>query len=219
MTELTGPSRPVARIWSGKVRRGDADAYAALMRSTAVPDYRATAGNVGAWVLRRDDDAVTEIAMLTMWDSLEAVRRFAGEAVDQARYYDFDATYLLERPERVDHFTIDSDVAPASTSAAADPERLIGAACTLGAAELRERLGQWSALRERAVATDQLPGGLRLILAASESLDDVATLVAQESACCEFYRFTLRVDGPARVLEIDAGAGNAGAVQALLGLA
>ena len=155
MTAARGSSRPVARIWTGRVRRDDADAYAALMRSTAVPDYRAIPGNLGAWVLRRDDDAGTEIAMLTMWDSLEAVRRFAGEPADRARYYDFDAAYLLERPERVDHFTIDSDVAPASTDfSPADPERLIGAACTLGAAELRERLGQWTALRERAVATD-----------------------------------------------------------------
>jgi heme-degrading monooxygenase HmoA len=186
------------------------------MRSVAVADYRATAGNLGAWVLRRDGDAASEFLMLTMWDSLEAVRRFAGDPADRARYYDFDSGYLLDLPERVAHYTIDSDVVPPAV--ASGPRDSIGASCTLDAGERAERLAAWRAVRTRALSTDELDGGLRLVLAPSEPLEPLATLVAQESECCAFYRFTLRVDGPARVLEIDAGPGNAAAARALVGL-
>lgn len=212
--------RPIARIWNGKVRRSDANRYASLMRSAALPDYRATPGNIGAWVLRRDAEIETEFTMLSMWDSVDAVRGFAGDPVDRARYYDFDAHYLLAAPERVAHFVIDSEVVGPSMDARemVDPQRLLGGACELAGEELRDRLAEWSAVAARAVGVDTLPGGLRLTFASSEPLDQLATLVAQESECCAFYRFTLRVDGPARILEIDAGRGNASVARALVGL-
>ena len=216
MTPANEPHGPMARIWSGRVRTGDADAYAGLMRSVAVPDYRVIPGNLGAWVLRRDGEAETEFSMLTMWDSLEAVRRFAGDPVDRAHYYDFDSAYLLDLPERVTHFTIDSEVVPPTPSPAS--RDTIGASCTLEADERAERLAAWRAVRARALSIEQSEGGLRLVFAPTEPLEQLATLVAQESDCCAFYRFTLRVDGPARVLEIHAGTGNAAAARALLGL-
>lgn len=96
-------------------------------------------------------------------------------------------------------------------------ERMIGAACTLDTAELKQRLADWRALRDRA-AVKPIPGGARLTFGADEPVEPIARLAALESECCAFYTFTLRVDGPARQLEISAGAGGEPAVQALLGL-
>ena len=73
-------------------------------------------------------------------------------------------------------------------------------------------------MRARALSTDEFDGGLRLTIAQSEPLERLVSLVVQESECCAFYRFTMHVDGPARVLEIDAGPGNAAAARALVGL-
>ena len=139
-----------------------------------------------------------------------------GDPVDRAHYYDFDSAYLLDLPERVTHFTIDSEVVPPTPSPAS--RDTIGASCTLEADERAERLAAWRAVRARALSIEQSEGGLRLVFAPTEPLEQLATLVAQESDCCAFYRFTLRVDGPARVLEINAGTGNAAAARALLGL-
>jgi hypothetical protein len=97
-------------------------------------------------------------------------------------------------------------------------DRLIGASCTLGGAEMRARLREWSALRDRAKAIQHLPGGRALILADDEPIAAVADLAARESACCAFYTFTLRLDGPARELQITAGAGQEPAIEVLLGL-
>jgi hypothetical protein len=95
---------------------------------------------------------------------------------------------------------------------------VIGAACTLGAPDIPARIAEWTSLRERATAVRTIPGGMALALAADEPLADVADLLTRESACCAFYTFTLRVDGPERELQISAGEGRDAAVEALLGL-
>jgi hypothetical protein len=97
-------------------------------------------------------------------------------------------------------------------------ERLIGAACTLDAPQLRERLREWRALRDRSAAIEPIGDGARLVLSADEPMGAVATLVSSESECCSFYTFTLRVDGTTRQLDISAGPGGELAVRGLLGL-
>lgn len=97
------------------------------------------------------------------------------------------------------------------------PDGLIGACCTLGTDELRTRLADWRALRDRAEGVERLDGGVRLHLRMDEALDWVARLVALEAECCTFYRFSLEVAGPKRQLVIDAGPGGGAAVAALLG--
>jgi hypothetical protein len=98
------------------------------------------------------------------------------------------------------------------------PERFIGASCTLGTTELRERLSAWRDLRDRALSIEAIAGGARLAFAPDEPLAALARLVALESECCAFYSFSLEVEGPMRRLEISAGAGGEPAVAALLGL-
>lgn len=104
------------------------------------------------------------------------------------------------------------------TDPVAPGERLIGAACTLGQMEMRARLHEWSALRDRAKEIRQVTDGRTLILADDEPMAAVADLAARESACCAFYTFTLRLDGPTRELQITAGPGQEPAIEVLLGL-
>lgn len=98
------------------------------------------------------------------------------------------------------------------------PDPRIGASCSLDSADLRGRLAEWRSLRDRALAVDETEGGARLRLAPDEPMDAVARLVALESECCPFYRFTIRVDGTHRELTLDAGPDGAAAVRALLAL-
>jgi hypothetical protein len=98
------------------------------------------------------------------------------------------------------------------------PDPLVGACCSLEADDLRQRLAEWRALRDRATGIEPLEGGVRLTLSADERMDAVAQLVDAESRCCPFYRFTIRVEGPGRALSVEAGPTGAPAVRALLGL-
>ena len=88
------------------MRRGDGDAYASYMRETGVEGYRRTPGNRGAWMLRRDVDDRAEFVMFMLWDSLDAVKGFAGEDHETAVFYPEDDRYLIERDETAAHFDV-----------------------------------------------------------------------------------------------------------------
>ena len=96
---------------------------------------------------------------------------------------------------------------------------LVGAACNLSAADLRERLAAWRGLHDEAVAVEATDDAIRLRFGADQPMTEVGRLVGLEAECCPFYRFTIRVEGANRSLEVDAGPGRLPAVRALLGLA
>ena len=71
--------------------------------------YRETPGNRGAWMLRRDEGDRTEFVTLSYWDSLDAVRAFAGDDVERAVFYLEDDRFLVDRETRVLHYEIVSE--------------------------------------------------------------------------------------------------------------
>jgi len=85
----------IARIWRGAVRSDDADEYAQYIRDTGFAEYGRTAGNRGAWMLRRDDGGETEFITLSMWESREAITAFAGEDIEAAVLYPEDEKFLI----------------------------------------------------------------------------------------------------------------------------
>ena len=102
----------IARIWKGAVRRQDGDAYAEYMRRTGVAAYAETPGNRGVWMLRRDIDGRTEFVMFTLWDSLAAVKAFAGQDHETAVFYPEDDRFLVERDPTATHYEVDTQVGP-----------------------------------------------------------------------------------------------------------
>lgn len=93
----------IARLWHGVVPTERADAYTAYLRRTGVQDCRATPGNRGVHVLRRTVGRETHFLFISFWESRDAIRAFAGEDIDRARYYPEDRTYLLELEPTVTH--------------------------------------------------------------------------------------------------------------------
>jgi hypothetical protein len=93
----------IARIWHGIVPLAKADEYLTLMRKVALPEYRSTPGNRGAWCLRRVEGEIVHFDMLTFWDDVDAIRHFAGDDYEAAKYYDFDADFLIEFEPGVRH--------------------------------------------------------------------------------------------------------------------
>jgi heme-degrading monooxygenase HmoA len=102
----------IARIWRGAVRREDGDVYAEYIESTGVAGYRDTPGNVGVTMLRRDIGDRCEFLLLTLWESLDAVKRFAGDDYETAVYYPEDDRYLVERDDKSSHWEVARHVAP-----------------------------------------------------------------------------------------------------------
>jgi heme-degrading monooxygenase HmoA len=99
----------VVRVWSGTVNASDAEAYLQLMRDHAIPDYRAVPGNLDAQVWHRPEaDGTVRFTTVSWWESRDAVRAFAGDDIETARYYDFDDRFLIDRgPVVVHHEVLD----------------------------------------------------------------------------------------------------------------
>lgn len=93
----------IARTWRGRVRADRADAYYDYLLKTGLPDYQNTPGNLGLLVQRRVENDTAEFVLTTLWDSIESIKRFAGEQYAFARYYPEDDDYLLERETYVAH--------------------------------------------------------------------------------------------------------------------
>jgi heme-degrading monooxygenase HmoA len=102
----------IARMWRGAVRPEDADAYAAYIGETGLAGYEATPGNRGSWLLRREVGELTEFVTFTLWDSLDAVRAFAGDDVERAVYYPEDDRFLVEHDDVVKHFEVADGTRP-----------------------------------------------------------------------------------------------------------
>jgi heme-degrading monooxygenase HmoA len=96
----------IARIWSGAVRTSNADEYARYIRETGFAEYGRTPGNRGAWLLRRDDNGTTEFITLSFWESIDAIRAFAGEEIDAAVLYPDDERYLIGGESRIAHYDV-----------------------------------------------------------------------------------------------------------------
>lgn len=94
----------IVRAWHGRVAAEKADAYHEFLLRVAVPDYARVAGNRGCQILRRADGGEAHFLLLSYWDSLDAVRGFAGDPVERAQYYAEDAGFLLEMEENVVHY-------------------------------------------------------------------------------------------------------------------
>jgi hypothetical protein len=96
----------IARLWHGAVPLEKGDTYLRRMLEIAIPDYKSTSGNRGAYCLHRIDGDLAHFEMLTFWDDVDAIKRFAGEAYERAYYYDFDDDFLIEKEPLVRHFTL-----------------------------------------------------------------------------------------------------------------
>ena len=68
----------IARIWHGWTSPENADAYEQLLKTTILPGIHRVKGYAGAHLLRRAGDGETEFITITMWESMEAIRAFAG---------------------------------------------------------------------------------------------------------------------------------------------
>lgn len=96
----------IARIWHGAVAREKSDEYLDYLDRTGVPDYRATEGNRGVYVLRRTEDDQTHFLTVSFWDSVGKIEAFAGSDPETARYYPEDGEFLLDFEPAVRHYEV-----------------------------------------------------------------------------------------------------------------
>jgi heme-degrading monooxygenase HmoA len=109
---------------AGWVRTEDAANHVTYIDQTGMREYSETPGNLAAIMLHRDlDDGRTEFVTMSFWESMDAIRAFAGDDVTAAVYYPDDERFLVDRENTVTHFDVAS-AAAAEERAASLPSRL-----------------------------------------------------------------------------------------------
>ena len=68
----------IVRSWRGRARAETADRYVEHLETAVLPELRLIAGFRDLWIMRRDLDAEVEFVIQTCWQSMAAIRRFAG---------------------------------------------------------------------------------------------------------------------------------------------
>jgi heme-degrading monooxygenase HmoA len=96
----------IARIWRGLTRESDKDSYFEYLQRTGLKEYASIPGNQGVWVLRRVSGSQAEFTLVSLWESWDAIKAFAGADYEKAVYYPEDERFLLHRDPHVTHYEV-----------------------------------------------------------------------------------------------------------------
>ena len=90
----------IARHWRGWTKTHNADAYESLLKDKVLPGLKDIAGYRGGYVLRSDGPEESEFVVVNLFDSLDAVRSFAGPDYTVA-VFEPEARQLLSKVEPI----------------------------------------------------------------------------------------------------------------------
>ena len=97
----------VARVWQGWTKPGDAKAYEKLLRDEIFPSLaaRKIEGYRGAELFVRDAGDEVEFITLLRFDSIDAVKQFAGPEATKPVIFP-KAEKLITRMEQAQHYRV-----------------------------------------------------------------------------------------------------------------
>ena len=96
----------IARVWQGVVPAAREAGYRAFLAREVLPEIRGTPGNRGVTVLRRPEGDVVRFLVLSHWESLDAIRAFAGDDAERAHYRPAALAFLVDPEPRAVHFEV-----------------------------------------------------------------------------------------------------------------
>jgi heme-degrading monooxygenase HmoA len=96
----------ILREWRGRASVDQAEAYPEHFRRSVLPELRGIPGFCGATLSRRDFGDGIEYLVLTRWQSMDAIRAFAGGDVGKAVVEPGAVAALAEFDDTVRHYEI-----------------------------------------------------------------------------------------------------------------
>jgi heme-degrading monooxygenase HmoA len=96
----------IARFWSAQTTPVQAPAYIEHLKTKVLPILQKIDGYADAMLLKREEADIVEIIVITQWSSLEAIRRFSGDDLEEAVVADEAAALLTRFDRRVRHYDL-----------------------------------------------------------------------------------------------------------------
>ena len=96
----------IIREWRGRALPGRSDAYSRHFRDSVLPELQSIPGFLGAHLCQRQMGDSVEFLVLTRWQSMDAIRSFAGQSVDKAVVEPGAVAALTDFDDRVQHYIV-----------------------------------------------------------------------------------------------------------------
>ena len=96
----------ISRLWRGLAKPAHADAYVEHLRRETFPQLSKIPGFIDASILRRTVADGVEFLIITRWDSIEAIQRFAGRDAEVAVVPQKVQEFMIEYDQMVRHFEV-----------------------------------------------------------------------------------------------------------------
>ena len=103
---LDNPARLIARIWHGQTAAAKAAEYTSYLHEAGIKAIAAIPGNRGVQMVRRVSGGIADFQVLSYWDSLDAIRLFAGDDIEKVRHLPRDPEYMIGMEPVVRHFEV-----------------------------------------------------------------------------------------------------------------
>jgi heme-degrading monooxygenase HmoA len=96
----------ISRHWKGIAKPGEADNYIEHLRTDTFPKLSKINGFISASILRRTIQQGTEFLIVTVWESIDAIERFAGATADVAVVPEIVQAMMIEYDRTVSHYEV-----------------------------------------------------------------------------------------------------------------
>ncbi len=96
----------IARIWRGYALPEKAEEYVKHLQSSVLPELRQIDGFQGVTLMRQDSVQVVEFIVLTLWESMDAIHKFAGDDAEVAVVAPAAQPLFREYDPTVRHFEV-----------------------------------------------------------------------------------------------------------------
>lgn len=96
----------ISRQWKGIAKPSDAQRYIAHLRQDTFPTLATMAGFVSASILQRTVPTGEEFLIVTVWESLDAIKQFAGDEPEVAVVPAAVQAMMVEYEKVVRHYAI-----------------------------------------------------------------------------------------------------------------
>ena len=96
----------ITRVWKALATAESVSKYVAHFEHNVYPEIKEIYGFAGAQVMRKPVEGGVEIVVMTFWESMDAIRTFAGEDVTQAVVEPEAQAVLISYDTAVSHYDI-----------------------------------------------------------------------------------------------------------------
>lgn len=96
----------IAREWKCFCPADKIDEFIPYLHQTGIKDAENTPGFKGAEIFKREIGQSIEVTLITFWNSIESIKSFAGDNIEEAVLYPDDYKYGIKSDLTVKHYIV-----------------------------------------------------------------------------------------------------------------